>query len=236
MSTREAFRSAVADLAAKAAETLPAESAGRVEAAVKIVLAGDVTLLPDGTATVASGSDPAKSYTVNGVCSCQDYERAPAHWCKHRISRGMLIRLGRLQPTEEPTPEEIPPMPEPDAAESAARSIDPRWLCVIKGKPFVRYEGLLAMAHERGLQGLKADWTYNDAEVSLAHAVAVFPFGTYEESGDSSPSNVGAQVRPHWRRMALVRAKARCLRDALNIGVCSLAEIGEQEAPSDADQ
>jgi hypothetical protein len=45
----------------------------------------------------------------------------------------------------------------------------------IQGKPFVKFAGLLDLAHQRGLQSLKVAWTYNDAELSLAHAVAAFP-------------------------------------------------------------
>src|SRR5882724_1930774 len=55
---RAAWRQAVADIAAKAKETLP-ECNGRVDSAVKIVLAGDVEILADGTAKVASQSNGA---------------------------------------------------------------------------------------------------------------------------------------------------------------------------------
>jgi len=47
--TRQAWRAAVADIAAKARTKSP-ECRGRVDSAVKLVLAGDVELLPDGTA------------------------------------------------------------------------------------------------------------------------------------------------------------------------------------------
>jgi hypothetical protein len=70
---RHAFRQAVADIAAKAKETLP-ECNGRVDSAVKIVLAGDVELQADGTAKVASQSNGATAYhIVNGACTCKDY-------------------------------------------------------------------------------------------------------------------------------------------------------------------
>jgi hypothetical protein len=53
---RATFRQAVADVAAKAKEVLT-KSHGRIDAAVKMVLAGDVKLLEDGTARVASQTD-----------------------------------------------------------------------------------------------------------------------------------------------------------------------------------
>ncbi|HYM88504.1 MAG TPA: hypothetical protein VES92_05240, partial [Nitrospiraceae bacterium] len=67
--------------------------------------------------------------------------------------------------------------------------VPPQYIVMIQGRPFVKYAGLLQLAHEKGLQDLRATWTYNDAELSLAQAVAVFPFGRFEESGDATPDN-----------------------------------------------
>src|SRR2546425_11112707 len=81
--TRAAWRQAVAEIAAKAKETLP-ECNGRVDSAVKIVLTGDVELQADGTARVASQSNGQTAYhTVNGACTCKDYPKALSQWCKH---------------------------------------------------------------------------------------------------------------------------------------------------------
>src|SRR5437868_15548784 len=80
---RTAWRTAVAEIAEKAKATLP-ECNGRVDSAVKIVLAGDVELLPDGTAKVASQSNGQVAYhIVNSTCNCKDFAKAPSNWCKH---------------------------------------------------------------------------------------------------------------------------------------------------------
>src|SRR5712691_10117748 len=90
---RAAWRAAVAEIAAKAKETLP-ECNGRIDSAVKIVLAGDVELQADGTAKVASQSNGATVYhIVNGACTCKDYPKAPSQWCKHRIAAGLAKRV-----------------------------------------------------------------------------------------------------------------------------------------------
>ena len=80
---RAAWREAVAAIADKAKATLP-QCNGRVDSAVKIVLAGDVELLEGGTAKVASQSNGQTVYhVVNGECTCKDYPKAPSGWCKH---------------------------------------------------------------------------------------------------------------------------------------------------------
>src|SRR4030095_15132275 len=79
---RAAWREAVAAIAEKAKAKLP-ECAGRIDSAVKLVLLGEVTLLPDGTATVGSCTDPTRTYTVNGRCECKDFAHAPGQLCKH---------------------------------------------------------------------------------------------------------------------------------------------------------
>lgn len=81
--SRHAFRAAVDQIAARAKATLP-ESSGRIDRAVQLVLSGDVELLPDGHARVASQCQGTTVYHLaNGSCDCRDYEHAPAHWCKH---------------------------------------------------------------------------------------------------------------------------------------------------------
>jgi hypothetical protein len=90
--TRHAFRAAVGEVAARAKATLPACN-GRVEKAVALVLAGDVELLPDGHARVASQCQGSTVYRlVNGTCDCPDFTRAPSSWCKHRIAAGIQRR------------------------------------------------------------------------------------------------------------------------------------------------
>jgi hypothetical protein len=97
---RTAWRDAVADVAAKAKQTLP-ECTGRVDSAVKIVLNGDVELLPDGKARVASQSNGETVYHLaNGECTCKDFAKAPSGWCKHRIARGLHIRAAALSAAE----------------------------------------------------------------------------------------------------------------------------------------
>ena len=216
-----AWRDAVAQVAAKAKEKLP-ESNGRTEKAVALVLAGAVTIHADGSATVTSQTDPTQTYHVSsGVCPCPDYARAPHNFCKHRLVSAIARRAQELVAG---TP--ASPSPAPDAS-AVSPGIPPQYIVVIQGKNFVTFAGLLALAHTRGLISLTADWTYNDAGLSLAKAVAVFPFGTFTECGDATPDNVTKRVSPHFRRVALTRAKARCLRDALNIDMVSFEELAE---------
>src|SRR5262245_60773291 len=69
---RQRFRAALTEIAAKARAKLP-DSTSRIDKAVALVLAGDVVLGPQGTATVASQHDSSTRYDVRpGFCSCRD--------------------------------------------------------------------------------------------------------------------------------------------------------------------
>jgi hypothetical protein len=82
------------------------------------------------------------------------------------------------------------------------------------------------MAHEKGLCELGAEFVSVTAELALACAWATFKEGRkFRESGDATPTNVNAGVKAHYARVALTRAKARCLRDALNIGMVAVEEM-----------
>jgi hypothetical protein len=93
---RTAWREAVAEVAERAKAALP-EANGRIESAVKIVLEGDVELLPESKAKVASQSNGTTTYhVVNGECSCKDFPKAPQGFCKHRIAYGIHKRAMTL--------------------------------------------------------------------------------------------------------------------------------------------
>jgi len=228
---RQAFREAVEEVAIHAREKLPSAVNGRIEAACKICLQGDVELLPDDKAKIGSQSNGTTTYhIVDGTCDCRDFEKAPENWCKHRIAYGIYKRATTLAKqrleaqAESPRPELV--SPESPGETPAITTIPQEFIVEIHGKQFVTFSGLLTLAHERGLVSLKADFITVTAEIALAHAVATFADGrTFEESADATPGNVNAKIRPHFPRMALTRSKARCLRDALNISMIAIEEL-----------
>ena len=116
-----------------------------------------------------------------------------------------------------------------EAPVETPQSVPAQYITYLHGKPFVRYTGLLALAHERGLVSLKTRFISATSELALAEAEAPFADGkTYSECADSTPQNVLQHIRPHFPRMALTRAKARVLRDALNIGIAALEEVDSE--------
>jgi hypothetical protein len=124
---RIAWRAAVAEIADKAKARLP-ECSGRVDAAVKIVLAGDVALQADGTARVASQSNSATMYHVaNGHCDCRDFERAPGQLCKHRLAVGLARRAQELvrAKLDEASNDQTAAAPDPAPAELSAQAPAP---------------------------------------------------------------------------------------------------------------
>jgi hypothetical protein len=97
---------------------------------------------------------------------------------------------------------------------------------MIHGRPFVRYAGLLLMAHAHGLQTLDVRFVSVSATLAVAEAVATFRDGRrFTEAADATPENVGLQVKAHFARLALTRAKARALKDALGVDLCSVEEL-----------
>jgi hypothetical protein len=239
---RKAFREAVEEVAQKAREALP-ESEGRILKAVQLVLAGDVTLLENGSkARVSSQSNGTTEYfVVNGTCQCRDFSNrrdfsdgnAPDNFCKHRLAYGIYKRAYTLAKERlEAQDKETSAAPEPTSPVEVPGTTTPhipaQFLTEIHGKVFVQYAGLLAMAHERGLVNLSAHFISVNNDIALAEATAEFADGkVFKECADATPGNVNAKIRPHFPRMALTRSKARALRDALNIGVCSVEEMEE---------
>ena len=117
----------MAAIADKAKAKLP-ECNGRVDKTVTLVLNGDVELLPDGTAKVASQSNGTTAYhVVNGECSCKDFPKAPHSFCKHRLGAAIARRAqeltkakladtnGQAGAPSQPAQPEPPTLPLPEA-------------------------------------------------------------------------------------------------------------------------
>lgn len=103
----------------------------------------------------------------------------------------------------------------------------------LKGKQFVLYQGLLDEAHGKGLKGIQTQIvqvpTPDNGQVAVVGAKVEMDEGrTFTGIGDASPENVGRAIAPHIIRMAETRAKARALRDAINVGVTAFEELGPE--------
>lgn len=114
-------------------------------------------------------------------------------------------------------------------------AIDSRFIVNRQGKEFVLYAGLLDLAHRSGLAGIKTTLLQAPAEANgwtaIVHAEVTTSTGTFSGIGDANTANTGKMVSLHYIRMAETRAKARALRDCLNVGgLCTLEELGPDHA------
>lgn len=112
------------------------------------------------------------------------------------------------------------------------------------GDQFVYLRGLLRLAHERGIKRTSSKVAQAPA---VEHPVAVVTYGYEFEDGayieataDAHSKNVNKNMEVYLTAIAEARAKARALRDAFNISLCSVEEIGTVESrdnePIDASQ
>ncbi len=106
-----------------------------------------------------------------------------------------------------------------------------------KGRSFCLYSGILDLAHKEGLKSIRTELLQVPCEENNRVAI-VFATVTLEKDGvervftgigDAAPNNVAPAMQVHLLRMAETRAKARALRDAVNIGVAAFEETGEEE-------
>ena len=98
-------------------------------------------------------------------------------------------------------------------------------------KEVATYGGLLALGHDEGLRSIVTKLvqapTKENGMVAIVTAAVRTNRGVFTAIGDANPGNVNRKIAAHVIRMAETRAKARALRDAVNIGTVALEELGE---------
>lgn len=99
-------------------------------------------------------------------------------------------------------------------------------------KQVVLYDGLLHAARQIGLTRIETDLVLAPKEenrwTAVVQARVETKTGTYSGIGDATPENVNRRVSPAFIRVAETRAKARALRDAVDLrGVLCLDEIDD---------
>jgi hypothetical protein len=137
--------------------------------------------------------------------------------------------------SDEPAPPAAPPAPwyvkTPGARPAQAEiSISPDHVINRQGKDFVLFAGLLTAAHAAGLQSISTHLVQcpsaANGGIAIVHATAEFGWGSFSGIGDADDGNVSRNIQPHKIRMAETRAKARALRDALNVNMVAIEEMG----------
>lgn len=127
-------------------------------------------------------------------------------------------------------------------ADKAQLQVNPEFIVNLRGKDFVLYAGLLDLAHQKGIRRLETEVIQLPTETNRGECVVRATLelkdgGVFTDYGDANPTNVNRPIAAHIIRMASTRAKARVLRDATNIGLTALEELGsleEDEGPAAA--
>lgn len=104
----------------------------------------------------------------------------------------------------------------------------------LQGKSFVTYEGLLDLAHQRGLLSIEVEIiqlpTKENNMTAICQAIATTEKEKFQDIGDASPNSVNSGLIPHIIRMASTRAKARVLRDLTNVGMTAIEELSMDDS------
>jgi hypothetical protein len=106
-----------------------------------------------------------------------------------------------------------------------------------QGRKCVLYAGLLDLAHQSGLKTIRTELlsvpSAENGQTAICMATATLEKEgrelTFTGIGDASPRNVAKGMETCLIRMAETRAKARALRDAVNVGVVAFEELGGEE-------
>ena len=152
-------------------------------------------------------------------CTCPDFiknsRNDPNFHCKHLIA---LLNTEQGQ------------MLKGEYLEKSKPKLNEEFITKVEGKEFVKYPGLLDLAHQKGILKIEVEAlqfpTKENLNVAICKATVVSKTGEiFSDLGDANPLNCTSKVAKHLLRMASTRAIARALRSFTNIGMTCLEEI-----------
>ena len=166
-------------------------------------------------------------YSVNvtddgDVCTCGDFaknvKRDPDFKCKH------ILAVFNAVPKRE--------VEGATFLEKSTPRLDERWIMQIEGKEFVKYPGLLDLAHQKGISSIEVDIVQmpssDNGNFAVCRATVMSRVGeTFTDIGDANPGNCSSKVAKHLLRMASTRSIARALRSYTNVGMTALEELAD---------
>ena len=107
----------------------------------------------------------------------------------------------------------------------------------IQSKNHICYAGLLRLAHENGLRSIQVEKISSIPEGAMCHVKSHFMIDGkdhfFDGIGTGTVNNLKAFTKVYPFEMAQTRAKARALRDALNIGDAAAEEISDWKKKTD---
>ncbi len=155
-------------------------------------------------------------------CTCGDWaknsKRDPNFHCKHILAVYNAIPKKQVESAT--------------FLEKPMARLDERWITKIEGREFVKYPGLLDLAHQKGISSIEVEIvqmpTKENGNFAVCRATVMSKVGeTYSDIGDASPANTNSKVSKHLLRMASTRAIARALRSYTNVGMTALEELAD---------
>ena len=104
----------------------------------------------------------------------------------------------------------------------------------INGKTFIKFAGLLTLAHAKGDLSITTELITLDRETGFVLFKATASVTLKDDSivsftghGDASPKNVSKMIAPHLIRMAETRAIARALRFLVGCPYTAIEELNQ---------
>ena len=159
---------------------------------------------------------------VEASCTCGDWsrniKRDADFQCKHILAVMNAIPTGDMKRAE--------------ILEKKRPKLDERWVIDIDGNQFVKYAGLLDLAHQKGIAQIEVEPLQlpdkSNGNFAICRATVTSKIGeSFTDIGDANSQNCNAKVGKHLLRLASTRAIARALRTFTNIGLTCLEELAD---------